>query len=100
MDVDARHDYWDLLVAGHEPSTLTQELHARRPAWMRRGACRGADPDIFFPSRGARSDAARTYCDTCPVARECRSYAVADPYTLGWWGGTTEGDRRRLRRGG
>lgn len=43
-----------------------------RPEWHRRAACRGADPDLFFPERGDRGFAtALAYCAGCAVRTEC-----------------------------
>jgi Transcription factor WhiB len=35
----------------------------------------------------------------CPARRECLSSALADETLLGVWGGTTERERREMRRG-
>ncbi len=70
--------------------------------WQLDGACRRADPDVFFhpegergPTRRRRDDAAKSVCATCPVLQQCRSHAltVREPY--GVWGGMTEDERER-----
>jgi WhiB family transcriptional regulator, redox-sensing transcriptional regulator len=66
--------------------------------WYRRAACRGQGPTAFV--RGPKFDygAIRDLCDTCPVRRECLEYALADESLTGLWGGTTDTERRMIRR--
>ena len=69
--------------------------------WQRRGACRGANSEMFFHPRAERGQAreqrierAKQICRSCPVIVECRHHAltVFEPY--GIWGGLDEGERR------
>lgn len=69
-----------------------------RPAWMKRAACRGEDPAVFFPSVGGNAAKARVICASCPVQQECLAYALADPESAGVWGGISERERRKLAR--
>lgn len=71
------------------------------PPWMRDAACRGMDPELFFPEKGASWDVqeARGVCAGCPVRTECLTYAMDHTERHGVWGGTSERERRRLRRG-
>ena len=78
---------------------------ARPPSldWMSRGACRREDPELFFPAELAglvpleQISAARDVCSRCPVRPSCLSYAVRIRPD-GVWGGTTEAERRAMRR--
>lgn len=67
--------------------------------WHQQAACRGKGPRAFV--RGPRSDygATRELCDTCPVRRDCLEEALADDSLTGLWGGTTDIERRLIRRG-
>lgn len=67
-------------------------------AWQVSARCVEADPEIFFPERGGSSKAARAVCRECPVRLECLRYALANREQFGIWGGTSERERRRLRR--
>lgn len=64
--------------------------------------CAGADPDLFFPTKGgdtaSRTAEAKAVCDACPVQIPCLDYALVNHERWGIWGGTTEPKRRRLRR--
>jgi WhiB family redox-sensing transcriptional regulator len=40
----------------------------------------------------------RELCATCPVRVECLEYALADESLTGLWGGTTDTERRMIRR--
>ena len=71
--------------------------------WQDLAACRGTDTDRFFPiSHKNRAAADINYairiCKVCPVQQPCLNYALSSPQTYGIWGGTTEEQRRRLRR--
>ena len=69
------------------------------------GACRDADPELFFPigSRGPglyQIAEAKAICARCLVIAECLGYALATGQDAGVWGGTTEQERRALRSRG
>ncbi|MGL4174308.1 MAG: WhiB family transcriptional regulator [Actinomycetota bacterium] len=68
------------------------------PSWHASALCAQTDPEVFFPEKGASSAAARRVCAVCPVELECRAEAMDRREPFGVWGGTTEADRRRLRR--
>ncbi len=42
---------------------------------------------------------ARRVCGQCPVTGDCLEFALATNQEAGVWGGLTEDDRRRLRKG-
>ena len=80
------------------PGDLSLDDLVKRPPWHRQAACRGRGTGAFFPSPGDSLTAARAVCGTCPVRPECLAAAVADPALQGFWGGTSERDRRQIRR--
>ena len=65
--------------------------------WVVFGACRDADPDLFFPTSRDSSDKAMAICGSCPVQPECLDYAFDAGERFGIWGGLTEKDRRKAR---
>lgn len=72
-------------------------------AWRARSSCRDSNPDLFFPigTTGAALDqieAAKEVCAACHAADECLEFALATNQEAGIWGGTTEEERRRLRK--
>lgn len=67
--------------------------------WREQAACRGMDPDVFFPARGKPRGEAMRVCAGCKVQKECLEYALDNGMTLGIWGGVSERARRQLRRG-
>jgi WhiB family redox-sensing transcriptional regulator len=67
-------------------------------AWMQDAACRGADPELFFPVRGETTYEAKAVCAGCPVRFECLEYALRHSERFGIWGGLGERERRRLRQ--
>lgn len=66
--------------------------------WQGAAACAEVDPEIFFPERGGSSKAARTVCAQCSVRAQCLEYALNNKEQFGIWGGTSERERRRLRK--
>jgi WhiB family redox-sensing transcriptional regulator len=71
------------------------------PGWMPRGACRGEDPELFFPITAAGPAlaqvlAAKAICFQCAVRAACLSYALATGQA-GIWGGTTQEERHAMR---
>jgi WhiB family transcriptional regulator, redox-sensing transcriptional regulator len=82
---------------------MSHVLHAARSlSWMSRGACRQADPELFFPIAAATGPAARqveaakAVCSRCVVSANCLSYAL-EAMPEGIWGGTTPEERRAVR---
>ena len=83
----------------------------RDETWRRDAACRNHPTELFFPSTRGRlrtsrrlvsvgqlqEVAALDVCATCPVREECLEYAL-DRDEVGVWGGTTDRDRRRIRK--
>ncbi|MBX7159305.1 MAG: WhiB family transcriptional regulator [Acidimicrobiia bacterium] len=67
-------------------------------SWQARANCIGVDPDIFFPERGASTKEAKSICAACLVRADCLEYALENSEKFGIWGGTSERERRRLRR--
>jgi WhiB family redox-sensing transcriptional regulator len=70
---------------------------------MKQGACRGLDPELFFPltefGQGAAQAAlAKSVCRRCPVQMQCLAWSLETGQEFGVWGGTTESERRALRR--
>ena len=67
-------------------------------SWRNRSACRGVDPDIFFPVSDEDAGPAKAICGQCSVREACLEYALATRERDGVWGGATERERRRIIR--
>ena len=71
--------------------------------WRRTAACRDTDPDLFFPV-GTTGPAieqienAKAVCRACDAQSLCLEYALATNQDSGIWGGTSEDERRQLRK--
>jgi len=83
------------------PGSSTKKLR-----WQRHGACRGANPELFFhpdgkrgPGHRRREQAAVAICRGCPVVADCRAHALAAPEPHGVWGGLSESEREAIRTG-
>jgi WhiB family redox-sensing transcriptional regulator len=67
-------------------------------SWRQKGACRGLDPDIFYPVSDEDAGAAKAVCDACVVREACLEFALTNREHDGVWGGATERERRRIVR--
>ena len=71
--------------------------------WRRSAACRNTEPDLFFPvgTTGPALDqieAAKRVCRSCEALEPCLDFALATNQESGVWGGTSEEERRKLRK--
>ena len=87
------------------------QIHERRDMpdpdsnddWRQRAACRGTNPDLFFPvgTTGPaieQIESAKTVCRQCDSQQDCLEFAISTNPDSGIWGGATEEERRRLRK--
>jgi WhiB family redox-sensing transcriptional regulator len=79
------------------------ELTLERDDWRDLASCRDTDPDLFFPV-GTTGPAieqienAKAVCRQCEVQSLCLEYALSTNQDSGVWGGTSEEERRKLRK--
>lgn len=68
--------------------------------WKLDGLCAQVDYQIFYPEPGDGSAArqAKSVCARCNVREICLEKALTVPEPFGVWGGTTEQERKRIRR--
>jgi len=71
--------------------------------WRKNALCRDTDPELFFPvgSTGQalqQISAAKEVCCECTVKTECLEFAIETNQDCGIWGGTSEDERRNIRR--
>jgi WhiB family redox-sensing transcriptional regulator len=66
--------------------------------WRQHAACRGLDPEIFYPSTDEEAAAAKSVCGECHVVETCLEHALGSRERDGVWGGATEKERRRIIR--
>jgi len=63
--------------------------------------CIGIDVDMFFTPDGSgtfkEENLLKQTCNNCIVKTECLDYALQHA-VLGWWGGTSEYQRKKLRK--
>jgi WhiB family transcriptional regulator, redox-sensing transcriptional regulator len=67
--------------------------------WQERALCAQTDPEAFFPEKGGSTREAKRICLGCEVRDECLDYALAHDERFGIWGGLSERERRRIKRG-
>ncbi len=72
-------------------------------SWRSNSLCRDTDPDLFFPigTTGhalTQIERAKEVCGECPVSIECLEFALETNQDSGIWGGTSEEERRTIRR--
>ena len=72
--------------------------------WQHRAACRTEDPDRFFtvgttPEALQQIEEAKAFCHAnCGVIEECLRFALERGHEGGVFGGTSETERRALKR--
>jgi len=71
--------------------------------WRENAACADINPDLFFPvgvtgPAVSQIAAAKAVCARCVVSSACLDYAITTNQEYGVWGGTSEEERRTLRR--
>ncbi|MEV5319913.1 WhiB family transcriptional regulator [Streptomyces sp. NPDC052687] len=71
--------------------------------WRERAECRNEDPDLFFPIGTSgpalmQTEQAKAVCRRCPVREPCLQWALDTDQSIGVWGGTSETERRTLKR--
>ncbi|GEE03712.1 transcriptional regulator WhiB [Gordonia spumicola] len=67
--------------------------------WQDRALCAQTDPEAFFPEKGGSTREAKRICSGCEVKADCLEYALHNDERFGIWGGMSERERRRLKRG-
>lgn len=67
--------------------------------WMADAFCAETDPEAFFPDKGGTTKPAKTICSSCAVQAECLEYALTHDERFGIWGGLSERERRRVKKG-
>jgi WhiB family transcriptional regulator, redox-sensing transcriptional regulator len=66
--------------------------------WNQQAACRGLDPEIFYPVSEEEAEHAKAVCGQCAVQQACLEHALGSRERDGVWGGATEKERRRIIR--
>ena len=72
-------------------------------SWRVNANCRDTDPELFFPI-GTTGQAllqiakAKEVCSGCAVKSQCLDFALETNQDSGIWGGTSEEERRNIRR--
>ncbi|MFN0091660.1 MAG: WhiB family transcriptional regulator [Acidimicrobiales bacterium] len=78
-------------------------MAAENDSWRRHAACCDTNPDLFFPvgTTGPaieQIETAKAVCFGCDVRVPCLEFALITNQDSGIWGGTSEEERRKLRK--
>ena len=65
--------------------------------WRQRGACKDADPEIFFRDSARSIKRAKEICARCPVQAACLLWALDSDDQWSVAAGMTPRERERLR---
>jgi len=85
------------------PMAIDIQISRKYPTFYDKGTpnCATVDPELFFPEKGGGQGKefkmARSVCHRCDLTEECLDWALKH-HELGIWGGTSERERRVLRR--
>lgn len=80
-------------------STLVDLAEDEAQPWQDRALCAQTDPEAFFPEKGGSTREAKQVCRGCEVRAQCLQYALSTEQRAGIWGGLSDRERRRLKRG-
>ncbi|MGW1769015.1 WhiB family transcriptional regulator [Streptomyces sp. NPDC002073] len=82
-------------------ATLTTTAATGLPTlpWQADALCAQTGPEFFFPEPGTSVRDAKRLCAACPGRLACLEYALTHDERFGVWGGLSEQERLRLRRG-
>lgn len=75
-------------------------MKSERYEWQENAACRGAEPEVFFPVAEDDAWLAKQICERCTVRAECLTFSFANHERYGVWGGVTEKERLEMYRRG
>ena len=83
--------------------TPALDITDERGMWRELAACRDTDPELFFPvgTTGPaieQIESAKQVCNGCEVREACLEFALESNQDSGVWGGTSEEERRAIRR--
>jgi len=72
-------------------------------SWRKNALCKDTDPELFFPVGNTgqallQITEAKRVCEECTVKQECLEFALETNQDCGIWGGTSEDERRQIRR--
>jgi len=72
-------------------------------SWRKDALCRDTDPELFFPVGNTgqallQISEAKNVCCECQVQAQCLDFAIETNQDCGIWGGTSEDERRQIRR--
>jgi len=81
------------------PDPIDDDLATDEDQWQERALCAQTDPEAFFPEKGGSTREAKRICQGCEVRDACLEYALANDERFGIWGGLSERERRRIKRG-
>jgi WhiB family transcriptional regulator, redox-sensing transcriptional regulator len=84
-------------------SLSVEPLSIEHDDWREHAACRDTNPDLFFPvgTTGPaieQIEAAKAVCQQCDAQSACLEFALVTNQDSGVWGGTSEEERRKIRK--
>lgn len=70
---------------------------------MQKAACRDEDPELFFPIGTSgpallQVEQAKSVCRNCSAIDSCLKWALESDQEAGVWGGTSEEERKAIKR--
>jgi WhiB family redox-sensing transcriptional regulator len=75
-------------------------MNEERYSWQENAACRGIEPEIFFPISDEEAAPAKAICGGCDAREECLLFSFQNKERYGVWGGVTEKERIEMVRRG
>ena len=83
-------------------SFIKEQVGTKAPYFDGSQICAQTDPELFFPESSAEVQSnlrvVKPLCRSCEFKNPCLLYALQHPELQGIWAGTTETERRIMRR--
>lgn len=87
------------MIGKSTPQALNTGASDRQPSWHELALCAQTGAGFFFPEPGSSVREAKQICLACEGRTACLEYALANDERFGVWGGLSEKERDRIRRG-
>lgn len=74
------------------------DVKDKDPSWRESAKCKNEDVNLFMSNSKQEINDAKAICIGCPVLKQCLDYAITNDIPYGVWGGTSQSERKSMKR--